>query len=181
MIETILLALIFSKVKGYRLMPLFKSWTIYPVIGFEILYILFEIMIFNGNYMFVNYSGVFHVFYILSFLGLIIKYRLNYSAITGSIYIFIGTILNKFVIFYNNGKMPVFPTLSYYTGYIKHEALSKVNDIHIIGDTSTKFKPLTDIFDVGYSIMSIGDILIRAFAFIILFNAVKSLNRYEKN
>lgn len=177
MIETILLALLFSKLRGYKLKPLFKSWTIYPVVLFELIYVIFQIMIFNENYMFIKYSGIMHVLYILSFLPLIIIYKLNYSAIFGSIFIFIGTAMNKIAIANNGGKMPVFPTLSYYTGYFKVDALSKVKDIHILGDEYTKFKFLTDVFDVGYSIMSIGDIFIRVFAFIVIFNAIKHLKK----
>jgi hypothetical protein len=84
--------------------------------------------------------------------------------------------LNKFVIRANNGKMPVFPTLSYFTGYAKPDSFIKVNDIHVLGDSSTKFKFLTDIIDVGYSIMSIGDIFIRFFVFIIIFNTIKYID-----
>ena len=41
---------------------------------------------------------------------------------------------------------------------------------------------LTDIFDVGYSVLSIGDIFIRVFVFIIIYNTVKHLNvTNEKN
>ena len=72
--------------------------------------------------------------------------------------------------------MPVFPTLSYLTGYSKLDAFSKVNDIHILGDETTKLKILTDIFDIGFSVLSIGDIFIRFYAFLIIYNVVKSLN-----
>ncbi|MHC1683539.1 MAG: DUF5317 family protein [Clostridiaceae bacterium] len=178
MIETILLALLYSKLRGYKLKPLFKSWTIYPVVLFELIYVIFQIMIFNENYMFIKYSGIMHMFYILSFLPMIIMCKLNYSAIIGSISIFVGTILNKFAIANNGGKMPVFPTLSYYTGYIKVDSFIRLNDIHILGDENTKLKLLTDIFDVGYSIMSIGDIFIRMFAFIIIINFLRYSNKY---
>ncbi|NFR66958.1 hypothetical protein FDF48_16555, partial [Clostridium botulinum] len=55
----------------------------------------------------------------------------------------------------------------------------KVNDIHILGDSSAKFKFLTDIIDVGYSIMSIGDIFIRLFVFIVIFNTIKHINNIK--
>jgi hypothetical protein len=45
----------------------------------------------NGNYMFIKYAGTFHFIYLLTFLILIIKYKLNGSAIIGSIFIFIGS------------------------------------------------------------------------------------------
>ena len=176
MIETIFLALVFAKIKGYKVKPLFKSWTIYPVLAFVLIYVVFEVMIFHGDYRFIKYSSIFHLLSLLIFLILIIKYKLNASAIIGSVFIFIGSTLNNVVISANNGKMPVFPTISYWTGYAKPEAFIKVKDIHILGSSLTKLKFLTDIFDIGYSIMSIGDIFIRVFAFIIIFNTIKVIN-----
>ena len=176
MIETILLALIFAKIRGNKLKLFFKSWAVYPVLTFGLMYILLEVTIFQGDYRFIKYTSLFHYLYLLVFLILIIKYKLNTGAIIGSIFIFIGTALNSIVIKANNGKMPVFPTLSYLTGYAKLDSFSKVNDIHILGSSVTRLKLLTDIFDVGYSIMSIGDIFIRVFAFIIIFNTIKVIN-----
>jgi hypothetical protein len=180
MIEPILLALFFAKVKGYKVKPLFKAWAVYPLLAFVIMYVILEILLFQGNYTFIKYAGTFHYLYLLTFLVLILKYKLNISAIIGSIFIFIGTALNNIVIAANNGKMPVFPTLSYFTGYAKPNSFIKVNDIHILGSEVTKLKFLTDIIDVGYSIMSIGDICIRVFAFIIIFDAIKVINKTKK-
>jgi len=177
MIETIILALIFAKLKGYKVRPLFKSWAIYPVLAFVLMYVVLEIMLFNGNYILIKYANTFHYIYLLTFLVLIVKYKLNISAIIGSIFIFIGTILNNVVIAANNGKMPVFPTLSYLTGYAKPDSFIKVNDIHILGSQVTKLKFLTDIIDVGYCVMSIGDVCIRVFAFIIILNSIKVINK----
>jgi hypothetical protein len=179
MIETILLSFILAKINGYKIRPLFKSWAIYPALTFVLMYIILEVMLFNGDYRFVKYSSTFHYLYFLSFLILVIKYKLNISAIVGSIFIFMGTALNNIVIKANNGKMPVFPSLSYWTGYAKPDSFMKVNDIHILGSNATKLKFLTDIFDVGYSIMSIGDIFIRIFAFIIIFNTIKAVNKTD--
>ena len=181
MIEPILLALIFAKIRGYKIRPLFKTWAIYPVFTFVLLYVILEIMVFNENFIFIKYTSIFHYLYLLTFIILIIKYKLNMSAIIGSIFIFIGTILNKIVIAANNGKMPVFPTLSYLTGYAKPDSFMKVNDIHILGSQVTKLKFLTDIIDVGYCVMSIGDICIRVFAFIIIFNSIKVINKRKKS
>lgn len=75
--------------------------------------------------------------------------------------------------------MPVFPTLSYVTGYLKPDVFAKVNDIHVFGNEETKYKILTDFIDLGYSILSIGDIFIRAFVFIIVFNTIKSINELK--
>lgn len=179
MIETILIAGLVAKIKGYKIKPLFKRWEIYPVLVFTAIYCLLNITIFFENYYFVKYAGVLEKLYILTFLILIIKHEQYKEAIIGSISMIIGTMLNKIAIINNGGKMPVFPTLSYITGYCKLGAFEKVNDIHALGGATTKFKILTDFIDLGYSILSIGDIFIRAFVFIIIFKTIKSINESE--
>ncbi|WP_415337470.1 DUF5317 family protein, partial [Clostridium perfringens] len=97
----------------------------------------------------------------------------------GSLFILAGTFLNHIVMAANGGEMPVFPSLSYLTGYLKPNTISKVNDIHMIGTSTVKYKYLSDIIDIGYSVLSIGDILIRVFVVIIIYVTVKKTN--EKN
>ena len=70
----------------------------------------------------------------------------------------------------------MFPKLSYVTGYATVESFNKVNDIHILGNSETKLKFLTDIFDIGYSILSLGDVFIRFYVFIIIFKSIKHIN-----
>lgn len=176
MIETILLAMLISKLKGYKLKPLFKSWAIYPTMIFTLLYIYLQINIFCSDYRFIKYSRLLETIYILTFLALIFTYKLYGSAIIGSLSIFIGSALNKLAIDANGGKMPVFPTLSYITGYTKPNSFNIVNDIHVLGTDTTKLKFLTDYIDIGYSVLSIGDIFIRFFTFIIVFNAISYIN-----
>lgn len=179
MIEVIFLALLFAKIKGYKIKPLFMSWEIYPVMAFVIMYLCLNIEVFLGNYNLVKYSGIFESAYICTFFILIIRYKQYVSAFIGSISIIIGTTLNKVAIYANGGKMPVFPTLSYLTGYVKYDVFTKVNDIHVLGSETTKLKFLTDVIDLGYSILSIGDIFIRIFTFIIIFNTIKSINKIK--
>jgi len=179
MIETVLLAMLAAKIKGYKLKPLFKDWAVYPAMIFTLFYVFLQITIFCGYYGFIKYASLFETFYVFTFLTLIFKYELYKSAMTGSVCIFIGTALNKLAMSANKGKMPVFPTLSYITGYAKPESFLKVNDIHILGSSVTKLKFLTDYIDLGYSILSIGDIFIRLFTFIIIFNSIKYINKIE--
>jgi hypothetical protein len=181
MIETILLAMLISKIKGYKLKRILKSWAFYPTIIFTFFYVFLQINIFLGDYRLVKYSALFETVYILTFLALIFKYKLYGSAIIGSLSIFIGTILNKLAIAANNGKMPVFPTLSYVTGYAKPHSFTIVSSLHTLGNEATKLKFLTDYIDLGYSILSIGDIFIRFFTFIIVFNSIKHINRTRVN
>ena len=176
MLETIIISLIFCKIKKLKIKPLFKNWAVYPVIFMEIFYLIVQANIFSGNYNLISYVGVMKTLYLCSYLPLIFTYKQHISAIIGSIFVVIGGILNDIAIAANNGYMPVFPSLSYLTGYIKFDSFSKIEDIHILGDSSTKLKFLTDIFDIGYSVLSLGDIFIRGFVFIILYNTVKQIN-----
>lgn len=179
MLETIIISLIFCKIKKLKIKPLFKHWSIYPVVVMELLYLIVQANIFSENYNLIKFVGLFKPIYLCSYLPLIFTYRQYVSAIIGSIFVVIGGLLNDIAISANNGYMPVFPSLSYLTGYIKSDSFSKIEDIHILGDSSTKLKFLTDIFDVGYSVLSLGDIFIRGFVFIIIYSTVKKINLYN--
>ncbi|MFC4780279.1 DUF5317 family protein [Eubacterium multiforme] len=176
MLETIIIALIICKIKGYKIIPLFKNWTIYPVVIMEVINITLQANVFMRNYELIRYAGILKTVYLCSYLPLVFKYKEYISAIVGSIAIVFGGILNDIAIKANNGFMPVFPSLSYLTGYATTESFSKVNDIHILGGDHTNLKFLTDIFDLGYSILSVGDIFIRLYVFLIIYNAVKNIN-----
>lgn len=179
MIETIVITLLFCKIKKFKIASLFKNWSIYPVIFMELIYLVVQANIFMENYSFIKYSGILKSLYLCAYLPLIFVYKQYIFAIVGSGFVIVGGILNDIAISANNGYMPVFPSLSYITGYAKIDAFDKVNDIHILGDASTKLKFLTDIFDIGYSVLSLGDIFIRGFVFIIIYNVIKDLNRTE--
>lgn len=181
MLETIIISLIFCKIKKFKIKPIFKNWAIYPVIFMELVYLIVQANIFSENYSIIKYVGLFKTLYLCSYLPLIFTYRQYVSAIIGSLFVVVGGVLNDIAIAANNGYMPVFPSLSYLTGYIKFDSFSKIEDIHILGDASTKLKFLTDIFDIGYSVLSIGDILIRGFVFIIIYNTVKEINLTNEN
>ena len=85
----------------------------------------------------------------------------------------------------NSGKMPVYPSLTYFTGYAKPEMFidsAKYGDFHILGDAYTKMIPLCDIFDVfGYCVMSIGDIIVRSFLFLVIYYCIKESNKITTN
>jgi hypothetical protein len=176
MIITIFFAVLLSKIKHYKIKYLFSTWTTYPFIISQCILIFFQINVFCGNYYFIKYSSLIKSACLYSLLIPIFVYKLYKPALIGSGSILIGTLLNKFVISQNGGKMPVFPSLSYLTGYIKPNTLSSVNDIHILGSSSTHFKILTDYIDVGFSILSPGDLLIHLFTLIILYKTIKALN-----
>lgn len=179
MIEIIILALLAARLKGHKLKPLFTDWPIYLVLSFTAIYLVFQAGVFSGNYSLVQYADIFKILYLSSFIAMIIKYGLYKQAIIGSTFVILGGVLNDIAIRANNGKMPVFPTLSYWTGYVSPEVFSRVEDIHSLGNADVHLKFLTDIIDIGYSILSVGDLFIRVFPFLIIYAAVKMTSARE--
>lgn len=177
MLDTILVTLIICKIKGYKIIPLFKSWAIYPVIVMQIISVIIYITLFRGNYEFLKYMNIIKILYVCSYFPMVFKYSQYKNAIIGSISMIIGGFLNDIAIKANGGMMPVFPKLSYVTGYVKRDSFIKAHDIHMLGGVNTNLKFLTDIFDVGYTVLSIGDVFIRIYVFIIIFGVIKSINK----
>lgn len=176
MIETIIIAFIVSKLKGYYIKPLFKSWAFYPVIIMELLYWIGQVLIWNGYYEMSNILAIPKSIYLCSYLFLIFKYELYISAFLGSFFTIIGGILNDIAIKVNDGFMPVFPTISTLIGLASPGEINISNDIHILGSAETQLKILTDFIDLGYSVLSIGDVFIRVFVFLVVYNSIKKIN-----
>jgi len=87
-------------------------------------------------------------------------------------------VMNRAVMNANNGQMPVYPTLSKLTGYFSPGAIELAGDArHCMMSSVTKLKYLGDYIDVGFSIMSPGDILIHLFVTIILLGLINEFNR----
>lgn len=175
MLDAIIIAIIIAKFKKYKIAPLIKCWAIYPIVVLELTHIFCQITVFQGNYYFVQFAPIIKRVYMYTFLIPIIVYKLYKEGVIGSAFIVLGTALNNFAMNVNNGKMPVFPSLSYITGYVKEDTFSLVQDIHVLGTSDTNWSILCDVFDVGYSILSIGDIFIRLFAVIVIYNTIKRL------
>jgi len=90
--------------------------------------------------------------------------------------------LNAIVMYFNNGKMPIFPSVSYSTGYAKYDMIinaSQFGDFHVIGDHTTRLIFFSDFIDLGTSILSVGDILCRVFAFVIVYYSIKYTDIYK--
>lgn len=177
MLITFCLALLAAKLRHYRPGLLFRSWTIYPLLATECVYLLFQVFTLQGDYRFVPYASLLKTAYMLLFLIPMLVYRLYWQGLAGSGLIVAGTVLNRIAIHANGGKMPVFPTLSYWTGYARPEAFEGVSALHVLGTSASKCKFLCDFIDVGYCILSIGDLLIRGSAFLILFYTIRELDR----
>lgn len=173
MIFAILFALALARIKGYKLKPLLKAYALYPFAFLTVALIYFQACVFFHNYTWIKYAGYIKSIYLFSLVIPFLVYKLYTPGLAGASLIVIGTLLNKVAIWQNGGKMPVFATLSKWTGYFSEEAIRTADNIHSIGDASTKFKLLTDYIDFGYCILSIGDMLIHSFALIILFYVIK--------
>ena len=93
----------------------------------------------------------------------------------------IGSISNRVVMAVNGGKMPVIPSFSGFTYYYREGALEVSQDVrHIMMSDSTKLNFLADYIDVGFSVISPGDVLIHLFTTIVVYNVIVSLNKKEK-
>ncbi|NLA85920.1 MAG: DUF5317 domain-containing protein [Clostridiales bacterium] len=176
MIFAILFALVLAKIKGYKLKPLLRVYALYPFAFLTAVMIYFQVCVFFHNYSWIKYAGYIKSIYLFSLVIPFLVYKLYKPGLVGALLILAGTFLNKFAIWQNGGKMPVFATLSRLTGYYSEEAIKTADNLHSIGDASTKFKILTDYIDIGYSILSIGDLLIHSFALIIMYYVIKEVN-----
>jgi hypothetical protein len=173
----ILFALICAKIKGYRVKPILKAYSLYPFAVVQVLYLFLQFNVFLGNYEYIQYASLFKNIYLYTLIIPLFVYKLYIPSLYGSAFIIFGTILNKFVMQQNGGKMPVFASLSKLTGYYDESSIGIIDNIHIAGSETTKYKFLTDFIDIGYSILSIGDVFIHGLAFIMIYNVVKEINK----
>ncbi|WP_313119299.1 DUF5317 family protein [Proteiniclasticum ruminis] len=181
MIIYILLAFLIARMKGYSIKPILRDRSLYPLFVAEILYLMLQTSVFLGYYRFIPYAGTFKTLYLYTLIVPILVHRLYKAGFLGSIMLTVGSFLNRFVMSQNGGKMPVYATLSKYTGYFDEKVLGTIDQVHILGTEQTKYKILTDFIDVGYSVLSIGDILIHAFIFIVVYDTIKSYHSSKTN
>ena len=176
MVIEILVLSIFARLKGYRLRYLFRTWTFYPILAVQLGLVVVQGSLFFRDYTFVSLVPYVQAAVILSFLFAIVAFRLYTPAIWGSASIAVGTLLNKLVIAQNGGKMPVFPSLSYLTGYVAPDMINALDTLHVLGGANTRLNFLADYIDYGYSILSPGDLLIHLFTCIVLYSLIKAVN-----
>jgi hypothetical protein len=177
MIETVILSLTIAKLKCYNIREALKDWSIILVLLTAIVYVFLQVQIFSNNYELVKYSyiikiGTFVCYFIMAF-----KHKLYKQIILVGGLIILGSWLNTVVMQANGGLMPIFPSLTYATGYTDLNVIGIGGDLHVLGDYNTKLIPLADIFDFGYCIMSIGDIFIRLGMGMLLYFSIKKRGR----
>jgi len=181
LIETVILAFIVAKCKKYKLLPIFRQWCIYPIMICVSIYIYLEFIIWHEDYSLIKYSVYFKAVYLGFFIILSLKNNQIRTLVYGLPLVWLGYGLNIIAINANGGKMPVFPSLTIFTGYIKPNTFintTTYGDFHVMGGYYTKMIPLCDIWDIGgFCIVSIGDILIRLFVFLVIYNSIKYINK----
>ena len=183
MIETVVSAFVIARLKGYKLLHILKEWSIYPVLICAVTYIIFEWMIWQGDYRCVEYANIFKGIYLGTFIILAFHYNQTSKLVGGLILVWLGYLLNYIAIQANNGFMPVFVSNSWATGYVKPDTFSRAlehGDFHVLGDMYTKMIPLCDVWDLGWCVLSVGDILVRFFVFIVLYCSIKQSNKNKE-
>lgn len=177
----ILIAVILAVVKGRRVTVLFREISFLPMWIVEIIFWYFQISAWLGDYRFLPYGKYLQVLNILVLCWPILKFKLYNQAFCGALCVAVGSILNNIVMQANDGKMPVYPTLSKVTRYYRSGAIESAGDAkHFLMAADTKLSFLADYIDVGFSIMSIGDLFIHSFTTMVVYYAILKLNESEE-
>jgi hypothetical protein len=175
MIEVILVAIFVACINKLNIVPTLLSLPMIPIyLGF-----LFYIFIVTLNMLQIKnrlekYGIILWILTTMPVIYFVFSYRLYYLLIISIILFIIGVILNQIVLKANGNKMPVFPNLTYCTKVFTKEKVD-VSETHTLGTENTRLIPLSDIFDVGYNVFSIGDFLIFSGYGIIIFHVIKIL------
>jgi len=187
LIEFILGVFIYVKIKKkYKLLPCLKHWTMWLPLSFACFYIFLEITTWMRIDYFISYAYYIKTATLLSYVPLILKYQLYQNdreelfpspMLWAGFCLWFGSVLNKLALKANSNYMPVYPDLSYWTGYIKPGFVQE--GIHILGDAYSNLIPLCDIFDSGWKIYSLGDLICGLFIVVILYCSIKRLNEVK--
>lgn len=176
MLPFLLAAMVISRIKGYKPFYIFKTYTIYPFIGVEILFWIMQILVSSGYDETVKFASILKLCYFACLLIPVLKFKLYEKALLGSGLVIIGSLMNRVVMNANGGKMPVYFTISKFTGFANEDLFNATGSIHIKMMDSTKLKFLADYLDFGYCVMSLGDIVMKAYFIIIFYQMIKILN-----
>lgn len=178
MILFIIVACALAKRKGYRVSLIWKEWSLYPLYMTEAVFWVMQIAAWTENYMFIPYAEWIQTAFTLVLLFPILKFKLYGSACIGCGLVTIGSVLNRVVMNANGGQMPVYPTLSRWTIYFRDGAMETANDVfHCVMTSETKLNWLADWVDCGFSILSVGDVLIHSFVLIVIYKTIIELNK----
>lgn len=181
MILFILLAIIIAKMRRHRIGVLLREPSLIPVWIIEIVFWLLQICIWRQDYRFIGYAGYLQTASILALLWPILKFRLYPQAIAGALMVATGSALNRIVMNANDGRMPVTPSFSGITRYYQEGALEAAQDMrHILMSDATKLNFLADYIDVGFSVISVGDVLVHLFTTVVIYCVIAKCNQKKR-
>jgi hypothetical protein len=158
------------------------------------IYIIAEVMIFNDNYWITQYGTQIKQITLFSYIGVIYKYKLydsqneNKSELIrfltspftiAIMCLFVGYFLNYVAISANSGHMPVYPSNTYFSGYTDVNTFTE-DSFYVLGDHNSKAIPLCDNIDIFFSNLSIGDVFVRVYIFILIYYSTKRVNKTIK-
>jgi hypothetical protein len=180
MLIFILIPLVIARIKGYQIRSIFRVADLYPFFLACLVHGFFVVSAWLGNHSFVQYATVLQYILILSLIVPVIRRQIFVPTMVGVGMTFVGTAMNRAVISANDGKMPVYPTLSKWIGYYKDGQLDgSIDELHVLADGSSKLMFLADYIDLGVCVLSPGDVLIHAFASIVIYYTVKQVGRRD--
>ncbi len=136
MIETLLLAVLLAHKRGYALRGLRQAKLLYPIYLFEVVTLGFQASIFFGVYTFIPYAPIIKTTYMVALALPLICYQQYRACLVSAGCVFAGSILNNLAMAANGGKMPVYPTLSYLTGYVNTRNLDLGGSLRGGGDAT---------------------------------------------
>ena len=173
----ILVPLLIAYCKGYRVQRVFLVWDLYPLFATVLCHGVFIAFAWCGNHYFVQYAEWLQRAVILSLLFPILRRRIAGPTYVGVGITLLGTAMNRIVINANGGHMPSAPTLSRMIGFYREGQLEAgaVDTVHTMFTGACKYPLLADYIDLGVCILSPGDVLIHAFASIIVYYTVKAV------
>ena len=181
MILFILLAIVIAKLRRYRIGVLLREPSLIPIWAIEIIFWLLQICIWRQDYRFIGLAGYLQTASILALLWPILKFRLYPQAIVGAVMVTVGSALNRIVMYVNDGMMPVVPSFSGFTKYYHEGALEVSQDVrHVIMSDTTKLNFLADYIDVGFSVISIGDVLVHLFTTVVIYCVIAKCNQRKE-
>lgn len=179
MLPFFLISLVLARIKGYKPFLIFKSFALYPFLILEITFWILQYLTARGNLEVVRLAGMLKTGFFLYLLLPVFYYKLYKSALLGSGLVLAGSFLNRLVMAVNGGKMPVKFTLSKLTGFANEATFDLPEAIHIKMSEQTKLNFLGDLFDFGYCVMSIGDIVMKAYFVIVFYKMIQIMNLKE--
>lgn len=182
MILFILLAIIIAKVRKKHVTVLLHEPSLIPVWIVEVVFWILQARIWMQDYRFIGLAGYLQTTSILALLWPILKFRLYPQAIAGAVMVGAGSAMNRIVMHANGGRMPVLPSFSGATAYYREGALELSRDVrHIMMSEATKLNFLADYIDVGFSVISPGDVLIHLFTTIVIYCVIAKCNQKQES